>query len=117
MNCQWHLENVDGQNFAVSCCGFRFPHETATHCFARCRRPRCQYLGSAVQRDGVAVTVKCSCRGGTQDVFLPAHKCDVFHRCLPSANMSTEQLVVWGERHESAFYAICQLCPLGVESS
>ena len=113
LQCQFELR---GTRYACKKCGRSYPKKFGPDVGANCKVPPCQYLGPAVERKGVAVLVKCSCRGQeTREVFLPAHKCDVFHRCLPTANMSPEQLKAWAERHESAFYAVCSACPLVAE--
>lgn len=94
-------------------CGFVAP-PMLRNPLRNCPGPPCEHLGHAVVRDGVAIRVKCNCpkSSGTKEVYHDAHKCDVFHRCLPGATMTPSQLTEWNERHESFWYALCSLCPL-----
>ena len=88
-------------------CGlpFQWPGELRA-CKVNLRKSdKCRYLGEAITREGVTVTVKCDCGGST--VFYPSFKCEIYGRCLPSLE-PTEK---WHDRPESKLYQACHGCP------
>lgn len=69
----------------------------------------CPYLGMQVERDGIAVQVKCGCGGDTKDQWYTAHACAIHGRCLPT--LVPADLRVWKERKpESDIYHLCHGC-------
>jgi hypothetical protein len=69
----------------------------------------CPYLGDPVQRDGVAITVKCQCNGKKYEQLHTAHRCEVHHRCLPT--LVPTDMAAWMARvPESELYHLCQGC-------
>lgn len=93
-------------------CGYVLPPGINENARRNCTGPNCKHLGGAVKRAGVTVKVKCSCKKKWKNKYLPVFKCDIFKRCVPSANMRGEQLEDWASRDESKMYALCQLCPI-----
>ena len=71
---------------------------------------KCPHLGQAIERDGVALKVKCGCSKQQQQRMMPAYHCNLHKRCLPTARLNGEQLTKWGERPEAELYKLCQTC-------
>lgn len=108
MNCSFQIE---GEGQRCQRCGF-FARVPADRNLVRACS-KCPYLGDPIERDGVAITVKCNCgKKKEKNMFLPTFRCDIFRRCVPTANMTDKQLAKWAERDESRMYGLCQLCPI-----
>ncbi len=104
--CVW-IPDLPG---GVICLGCRAKRPTERVRACPQPAPPCPHLGKPIERDGVAVRVKCGCSKKNQKRMMPAYKCEVRKRCLPTAKFSLEQLASWSERPEAELYQLCQTC-------
>jgi len=104
VTCQFG-KPVDG---VVSCsrCGHRVKLLPGSRgALAECRAPSCVHLGPLV----TPIKVECvACGGVKKQVDMPAAKCSVHGRCLPS--YAPADPAKWQARPESEIYHLCRGC-------
>ncbi|TWU27610.1 hypothetical protein Pla144_23870 [Bythopirellula polymerisocia] len=69
----------------------------------------CRHLGELIERDSVAVKIKCGCSGKAAEQHHVAHRCAIHQRCLPT--LVPKDLQAWRERQlEIEIYLLCHVC-------